>query len=179
MKLPLKSCNVCFAGDVLKQKGDLLWTGEGNSIWGNIMKVTVKASLTIHVAELQWMKHENEHEIILFNCQIEHFDQMVCNRQDNHVFLKTFNAVLFRECGKTCLYITSLSTMQLWRTYCKFVLGHRQHSCEVSWPAVQNNPIRVCPIGHTQGQESFHWCPTNQAIVLFSSCITEFMLQWS
>ena len=52
---------------------------------------------------------------------------------------------------------------------CEFVLGHKQHSCEVSWPAVQNNPIKVRPIEHTQLQESVHWCPTGQAIVLSDS----------
>lgn len=69
---------------------------------------------------------------------------------------------------------------------CKFVLGHRQHSCEVSWPAVQNNPIKVCPIGHLQSQEPVHWCPTGRGIVLFDRrptvlfhlCVSYLFLYW-
>lgn len=59
-----------------------------------------------------------------------------------------------------------------------FVLGHRQYSCEVSWPAVQNNPIKVPPIKHTQGRDSFpqtsHWSrlllPSHQRLCRSNAC---------
>lgn len=94
---------------------------------------------------------------------------------DNRLHLKRLNCF-------SCISNSFSSTFILFHnvvnwTHCKFVLGHRQHSWEVSWPAVQNNPIKVCPVGHTQGRESFHWCPTGQTVVLFdSSCIIIFMI---
>lgn len=96
---------------------------------------------------------------MVFYCQIQHFQQNV----KDFLMFQHFRCKLF------------LSHTEVNRTYCTFVLGHRQHSCGVSWPAVQNNPIKVCPIGHTQGQDSFHWCPTGQTIVLFDSRVAVLM----
>lgn len=44
-----------------------------------------------------------------------------------------------------------------------------QHSCEVSWPAAQNNPIKVCSMGHTQGQEAAQQRLMGKTIVLLHS----------